>query len=133
MKAKTLIIGLVSTIAAAGAFANEFNGEAFYEKPQPSASSLSRAQVKAELARATAAGELIRSDTDYKYRIAEAVSTRSRAEVHAEVLAAAHNGELVYGDANYKFPHAVSTKSRAEVRAEVSKAASDGTLLRADS
>ena len=36
MNAKTLIAGLITTIAAAGAFANEFNGEAFYQYPQAS-------------------------------------------------------------------------------------------------
>ena len=55
MNAKTLIVGLVATLAAAGSFANDaFYGEADYEAPQPSRSSLTRAEVQAELAHALA-------------------------------------------------------------------------------
>jgi hypothetical protein len=132
MNAKTLIVGLIATLAAAGSFANDaFNGEASYDAPQPSRSSLTRAEVQAELARALAAGELAYSDAD-GYKIPVAMSTRSRDEVHAEVASAAANRELAHGEAAYKFPEAISLRSRDEVRAEVLKAAREGTLLRAD-
>ena len=83
MKAKTLIAGILA-ISAAGAFANDqFNGEAHYEYPQPSASSVSRAQVKAELAQAQAAGQIAYGEASYK--VPNAVSTKSRAEVLADL------------------------------------------------
>ena len=83
MKAKALIAGILA-ISAAGAFANDqFNGEAHYERPQPSASSVSRAEVKAELAQARAAGQIAYGEASYK--VPHAVSTKSRAEVLADV------------------------------------------------
>ena len=119
------------SLAATGAFANdEFNGEAFYQKPQASASSLTRAQVKADLAQALAAGQIVHGDLGYK--IPDAVSTKSRAQVKAELTQARAAGELITGDAIYKFPHAASTKTRAEVRDEVIKAGAEDKLLRSE-
>jgi len=85
MKAKSLIAGLFATMTVAGAFANDqFNGEAYYERPQASsASTVSRGQVKAELARAQSAGELAFGDAGYKVPVAK--STKSRAEVLADL------------------------------------------------
>ena len=130
MNAKTLIAGLITTIAATAAFANdEFNGEAFYQKPQAGASSLTRAQVKADLAQALASGQVIYGDLGYK--IPDAVSTKSREQVKAEFAQARAAGELIFGDASYKFPP-VSMKTRAEVRDEVIKAGAQGKLLRSE-
>jgi Domain of unknown function (DUF4148) len=120
MNAKILLAGLVTTLAAAGAFANDdFNGEAHYQQPQASTSTVSRAQVKAELAQAQSSGLVAYGDAGYK--VPDAVSTKTRAEVKAELAQAQASGEIAYGDAGYKTNHAVSTKSRAEVRAEAIK------------
>jgi hypothetical protein len=116
MNAKTLIAGLVTTLAAAGAFANDqFNGEAYYQRPQASASTVTRAQVKSELAQAQAAGQVAYGDAGYK--VPNAVSTKTRAEVRAEFLQARAHGEIAYGDAAYKTPYAVSHTSNADVQA----------------
>ncbi len=93
MNAKTLIAGLITTFAAAGAFASEFNGEASYQYPQASTSSVSRAQVKAELAQAQAAGEVVYGETNFN--VAQGESTKSRAEVHEETMKAAAEGKLL--------------------------------------
>jgi hypothetical protein len=84
MKAKSLIAGLFAVVTVAGAYANDqFNGEAHYQLPHASASTASRAEVKAELARAQAAGEIAYGDAGYKVPVAK--STKSRAEVLAEL------------------------------------------------
>jgi hypothetical protein len=94
MNAKTLIAGLITTIAAAGAFANDqFNGEAFYERPQASASSVSRTQVKAELAQAQAAGQIVYGESSLK--AAQGESVKSRAEVREATIKAAAEGKLL--------------------------------------
>ena len=121
MNAKTLIAGLLTTIAAAGAFANDdFNGEAHYQLPQASTSSVTRAQVKAEFLQAQAAGQIAYGEAGFKTPVA--VSTKTRAEVKSELAQAQASGEIAYGDGAYKTQHAVSTKTRAEVRAEAIEA-----------
>jgi hypothetical protein len=121
MNAKTLIAGLITTIAAAGAFANDqFNGEAHYQLPGSSASSLARSQVKAELAQAQAAGLVAYGEAGYK--TPHAVSTKTRAEVRAEFLQARAAGEIAYGDAAYKTPYAAVGGHRGEAHAEAIKA-----------
>ena len=131
MNAKTLIAGLVTTLAAAGAFANDqFNGEAYNQLPQASASSVSRAQVKAEAIQAQHSGLIAQGEAGYK--TPNAVSTKTRVEVKAEFAQARDAGEIAFGEAGYKTPHAISTRSRAEVRAEAIEAQRQGTLLRGE-
>src|SRR5262245_40375208 len=84
MKATSLIAGLIAAFAASGAFANDqFNGAAYDEVPKASTSTVSRAEVKAEFARAQAAGEIPNGDAGYKVPVAK--STKSRAEVLADL------------------------------------------------
>ena len=131
MNAKTLIAGLVTTLAAAGAFANDqFNGEAHYQLPQASTSTVTRAQVKAEAIQAQRSGLIAYGDAGYK--TPDAVSTKTRAEVRAETAQALAADEISFGEAGYKTPHAVSTRSRAEVRAEAIEAQRQGTLQRGE-
>ena len=130
MNAKTLIAGLFATVAATGAFAQEFNGEAFYQKPQLSASNVTRAQVKAELAQAISSHQIIVGDAGYK--IEQSPSTLTRAEVKSELARAIANDEIIVGDAGFKFQSTPSTLSRAQVGAEVTKAEAAGTLLRSE-
>ena len=90
---KTLIAGLITTFATAGAFASEFNGEASYQYPQASTSGVTRAQVKAELAQAQAAGQIAYGEASMN--VAEGESTKTRAQVHEETIKAATEGTLL--------------------------------------
>ena len=93
MNAKTLIAGLFATIAATGAFANDqFNGDAYYERPVASSSGLTREQVKAELAQAQS-GEIAYGETGSK--VAQGESSKTRAEVREEVLKAQAEGSML--------------------------------------
>lgn len=76
-------------------------GSAFAESPevlspQPAVSMLSRAEVRAELLQARAAGTLRSTEADFN-RQDSIVSTRSRADVQAETLAAIASGEVRAG------------------------------------
>jgi hypothetical protein len=90
MKTSTLIAAITVSFAAAG---TAFAQEATYELPQPVSSSLSRAQVQADLAQARADGSLLVTEADYQGR-APFASPLSRAEVRAETLAAIANGDV---------------------------------------
>jgi len=91
MKANALIAGILATFVT-GAFAqdsfpasfvggdfasDQFNGEAHYDKPKSSASSVSRKQVQAERAQAQAAGQIPYGEA---YGVSHDASTKSRAE-----------------------------------------------------
>ena len=87
MNAKTLIAGLIATIAATGAFANDqFNGEAFYQQPVASTSGLTREQVRAELAQAQANDQIAYGEVGTKVAVGE--SSKTRAQVREETLRA---------------------------------------------
>ena len=95
MNAKTLIAGLIATIAATGAFANDqFNGEAAYEMPMVSTSGLTREQVRAELAQAQAADQIAYGEVGTK--VAQGESTKTRAQVREETLKAQAEGTLLH-------------------------------------
>lgn len=101
---------------------------------------LSRAQVKAELAQATANGTLSRSDYDFDVAQRNAVSTKSRAQVLAELADAKRANPLLVGESarsrTYNpFGTALlepSAVSRTEVKAEVLQAQRNGTLQHSD-
>jgi hypothetical protein len=94
MNAKTLIAGLVITISATGAFANDqFNGEASYQQPVVSSSGLSRDQVRAELAQAQVADELPNGEVGIKVAVGE--SSKTRAQVREETLRAQASGSML--------------------------------------
>jgi hypothetical protein len=90
MKTSTLIAAIAVSFAAAG---TAFAQEATYELPQPVSSSVSRAQVQADLAQARAAGNLLVTEADYQ-KHTPLESQLSRAEVRAETLAAIANGDV---------------------------------------
>ena len=90
MKTSTLIAAVAVSFAAAGTALAQ---EATYELPQPASSSVTRAQVQAELAQARADGSLLVTEADYQRR-APFESQFSRAEVKAETLAAIASGEV---------------------------------------
>ena len=83
------IVAALSLAAFAG---SSFADGASDDYPQPNTSTKTRAEVKAELAQAVAAGELQIGEADWP-RI-KFVSTKTRAEVNAETLAAIASGEL---------------------------------------
>ena len=80
-----------------------------------SAPELTRAQVRAELAAARAAGAIQQGDETL---IPVSMSTRPRTEVKAELAAAVAAGTIQRGDATY-VPPSVSTLSRAVVQADL--------------
>lgn len=79
---------IIAAIAVAFVGASAFASEATEFKDTPS--TLSRAVVKAELARAQATGELNRASALYGYVEPAIASVRSREEVRAEAFKAAH-------------------------------------------
>ena len=118
---------LVLTAAAAGtAFADETG----YVQ---TTSTLSRAEVLAELARARAAGEVNQPGESYgQFRVNEVKSTTTRAEVLAELTRARAAGEVPQTGEDYAlFPQRAQTsatasgRTREEVRAEARRAARD--------
>ena len=95
MNAKTLIAGLFATIAATGAFANDqFNGEAYYERPVASTSGLTRAQVKAEVAQAQSDGKIAYGEAGME--VTQAQSSKTRAQVREETLKAQAEGSMLH-------------------------------------
>lgn len=90
MKTSTLIAAIAVSFAATGA---AFAQEATYELPQPATSSVTRAQVQADLAQARADGSLRVTEADYQ-KSAPFTSVLSRDAVRAETLAAIASGEV---------------------------------------
>jgi hypothetical protein len=90
MNTSKLIAALAFSLAASGA---AFAQEATYEYPQVSTSTVSRAQVIAELQQARADGSHRVTEGD-THKPAVFVAQRSRADVRAETLAAVASGEL---------------------------------------
>ncbi len=92
MNSKHIIAAAAIAFAGTGAFASE--ATQFTDTP----STLSRAAVKAELARAQAAGELNHPSALHGYAETVAASGRTRAEVRSEAVQAArdHSFNLLY-------------------------------------
>jgi hypothetical protein len=98
MNTTKLIAALALSFAASGAALAQ---EATYEYPQASTSTVTRAQVLAELQQARADGTLHITEGQ-THKPASFVAQRSRAEVRAEAKAAAASGEsrLLNGETN---------------------------------
>lgn len=115
MYAKTLIASLslaLFSVAGHASDATQFATEA---------STLTRAEVQAELSRANAAGELNERGDSYGSVGVSQGSTLSRAAVVAELQRAQANGSLNQaGDSygSFRSTDIASTKTRAEVRAQ---------------
>jgi hypothetical protein len=85
----TVAIALLGAASATGAFASEVT------EFKDMASTASRASVKAELARARAAGELNNTAQTYgSFQAQSFTSMRDRAAVRAEAVMAAHQHSL---------------------------------------
>jgi hypothetical protein len=85
MNTKHIVAAVAIAFAGTGAFASE--ATEFKDTP----STMSRAAVKTELARAQAAGEIGRASALYGYFEPVAASVRTREEVRAEAVRAAHD------------------------------------------
>ncbi|MES2264509.1 MAG: DUF4148 domain-containing protein [Pseudomonadota bacterium] len=121
------IVASVSLILAAGVALAE-PGQSNLQDLKPAAGGLTREQVKADVLRARAAGELEFNDYTYPV-IASEPSGLTREQVKAEVLRARAAGELDFND--YEYPVIVSApsgKTREQVRAEVIAARAAGEL-----
>lgn len=122
MNRKPLIAAALLALAATtSAFAGgEYDPLSLYAQPA-TASTLTRADVKAELARARAAGEL-RADHDERlFQRAETGSTRTRAEVKAELAQAIADGSIAEFNTRGQYaraPKVESTLTRQQVREE---------------
>lgn len=90
MKTYTTIAAITLSLFAAGAAQAQ---EAVYELPAPATSSLTRAEVVADLLQARAAGFQQVAEGNYPAQAPRGQS-RTRAEVRAETLAAIASGEL---------------------------------------
>src|SRR5262249_18963185 len=90
MQAKQIILTSILALAAAGAMADDssFDNAAF-------ASTLTRAQVKADVLKARKAGELIAAGEGYQGPTVFPKSDLSRSVVMAQVLEARAHGELL--------------------------------------
>jgi hypothetical protein len=113
---------LFAMFAASTAFAQEGTQD-FADQ---ALSTRSRAEVRAELAQARAAGQLENRDESYGGFDRSAIaSTKSRAEVRAELDEARRAGTLDTRNESYgglDRTAVASTKTRAEVRAELARA-----------
>ncbi|TKR54294.1 DUF4148 domain-containing protein [Allopusillimonas ginsengisoli] len=102
-------------------------GTAVYAQDNQS-TSLTRAQVVAELQAAKAAGQLSVGELDYPPVINQ-TSTLTRSQVVAELQAAKAAGQLSVGELDYPpTVHQASSVTRAEVVAELQAAIAAGQL-----
>jgi len=98
MKAK--FFATATLLLATGAAFAQSEPDLFNRQAQQQKSTLTREQVKAEVLRARAAGELEFNEYNYPPLQATA-SVLTREQVKAEVLAARANGELDANEAQY--------------------------------
>ncbi|WP_394787056.1 DUF4148 domain-containing protein [Rhodoferax sp.] len=88
----TSLIALAS-VAATSAFADSYDRD--YPVIAPTHSTVTRAQVQAELAQARKDGTLAQLNDDHAYPvIAETAPAKSRAEVRAELIQAQKDGSI---------------------------------------
>jgi len=122
MTRKTLFAAALLAVAGSSAFAGgEFDPTRDYQLPVTQ-STLTRAEVKADVARARASGELFRSDRDDRLFVQDIKgSSLTRAQVKAEVAAAVADGSIDQYDTSTEYaraPVVESTLTRAQVREE---------------
>ena len=122
MTRKTLFAAALLAVAGSSAFAGgEFDPTRDYQLPTTQ-STLTRAEVKADVARARASGELLRSDRDDRLFVQNiAGSSLTRAQVKAEVAAAVADGSIDEYDTSTQYaraPKVESTLTREQVREE---------------
>jgi hypothetical protein len=116
MNTKQIIAAAVIALVGSAAFAQE----AVQNIEIPTSSNVQRADVKAEVLRARAAGELSNGEAVVVSAPAKASTTLTRAAVRDEFLQARAAGKVVYvGDvAQYANDTAAPVRTREEVKAE---------------
>lgn len=97
---KTKFLATATLLLATGAAFAQSEVDAFAHQAQQQKSTLTREQVKAEVLRARAAGELEFNEYNYP-PVQQTASALTREQVKAEVLAARANGELDFNEAQY--------------------------------
>ena len=95
MNTRTLLT-LAVALAGFATATTSMAGEATYELPQPSTSTVTRAEVRADLAAARAAGQL--SLGERSYIAAPTGMAKTRAQVLAEALEATRIGAVEQGE-----------------------------------
>lgn len=100
MKTQFLATVTATLLLATGAAFAQSDLDVFVHQAQQQKSTLTREQVKADVLRARAAGELELNESNYPPQQATA-STLTREQVKAEVLAARASGQLDVNEAQY--------------------------------
>ena len=96
----------IKTALIAAATTALFASPAFAASSQPDAATtrLTRAEVKAEVIRARAAGELDNTEASYPRELVSTAPGLTRAQVRAELLRARAAGELDVNEASAHYP-----------------------------
>ncbi|GAB2861394.1 hypothetical protein GCM10027277_32580 [Pseudoduganella ginsengisoli] len=97
---KAQFLATATLLLATGAAFAQSDVYEFVQQNQQQKSALTREQVKAEVLRARAAGELDFNEGNYP-PVQHTASALTREQVKAEVLAARANGELDFQEAQY--------------------------------
>ncbi len=118
MKAK--FFATATLLLATGAAFAQSDLDLYVHQAQQQKSTLTREQVKAEVVRARAAGELEANEYNYP-PVQPVASTLTRAQVKAEVIAARASGELDAQEAQYNgyFDSRISPRTQAAMTAKV--------------
>jgi hypothetical protein len=101
MNVKSTIALILAAAVTVPAFAGDI---ATIVDTTPLRTKVTRAEVKAEVLRARAAGELDITEATFPFQYPAAASTLTRAEVKAEVLRARTAGELDFTEASANYP-----------------------------
>ncbi|MBO9356230.1 DUF4148 domain-containing protein [Bordetella petrii] len=109
---KTLVSATLLSLTMMGAaYAGEPSGELDYPPVQNTASTVTRAQVQAELQAAKAAGQVTFGELEQPAAYA-AGPVPSRAEVRAEARAAQQNGNDAFGELDYQASYSLADATR---------------------
>ncbi|HYG45270.1 MAG TPA: DUF4148 domain-containing protein [Bordetella sp.] len=110
---KTLVSAVMLSMTMMGAaYAGEPSGELDYPPVQTTASTVTRAQIQAELQAAKAAGQVTFGELEQPAAYAGAGSVPSRAAVRAEIQAAHDNGADAFGELDYQASYSLADASR---------------------
>jgi hypothetical protein len=128
MRTKQVIAASLIALATSAAFADDITLDKV-----PAGSTVTRSQVKADVLKARASGQLLSAGEAYNGTPEPVGSNVARSEVKTGVLAARSNGQLLAaGEADPRGARefaASSTRSRADVKAEVIAARKAGELM----
>jgi len=97
---------------------------------RPATIGKTRAQVRAELAEAKAAGQVTYGEQAYPVTLPSSAPGKTREQIRAELAQAKAAGQVTYGEQEYPTisPSPEPTKTRAQVRAELAQAKAEGLV-----